>query len=292
LSYSRRVEKPFLTLAEQRRLLCERGLDMLDGETAEQLLYDLNYYRISGYARQFQRAPSSGDENFEPGARLERVVILLRLDSDLRALLFEALSRIEVTVRSRFAHEAGRVHGSSAFYLERDQYLSITPGLDEHLAKARAELLRPRLATVARYRDGTDLSRVPIWVAVEHLSFGMLARMVQYFEDSTPARATAHSLSVPWTGFQSTAHALAVLRNVCAHHGQLWNRRVDIVAPVHKKDRRGERSFDNGSVYSSIIAVKRWMRAIDRQSAWSERLDALLDQDAEFEEGIVRPKPR
>lgn len=243
------MNKPFLTVPQQLELLESRGLGM-DIPSPDRALYDANYYRLSGYARQFQTDPKRGDNTFEPGSSLGRIVDLMRFDDALRRLLFEGLTIVETTMRSRFAHEAGRVHGNRAFYLEHESYLGITPNLGGHISKMESELRRPS-PTVARYRNGPDLSAVPIWVAVEVVSFGMLARMVQYFEDPAAARATAESLSVPWIGFQSTVHAFAVLRNACAHHAQLWHRpsalrllpRRRIAAPSPRTTRTEDRSM-------------------------------------------------
>ena len=286
------MTKPFQTLAEQRETLAKRGLLIGDEQAAERWLHDTNYYRFSGYARQFQIAPRAGRNEFEQGVTFERVIGLLRFDDEFRVLLQEALTIVEISVRSRFAHEAGRVNGDQAFYLDETFYLDITPDLPKAIGKMRSELLRPKLITVERYRDGDDLSKVPIWVAIELVTFGMLARMIQYFDDPTPARATAQSLSLPWQGFQSTLHAFAVLRNLCAHHGQIWHRRLDITAPVLKKDKRFEPEYQANGPYGTIVALKRFVRAIDRTTTWPSRVDAHLLRDSEYAAGIYSPAPR
>ncbi|WP_181032910.1 Abi family protein [Clavibacter michiganensis] len=215
------------------------------------------------------------------------------LDEELRKLLFSGLTEVELSVRSRFAHEAAGVLGSDAFYLRPESCLRMTPDLDSHVTSIERELRRPSV-TVNRYRTGDDLSAVPFWVAIEMVGFGVLARMVQYLGDSTPARLTAQSLSLPWTGFQPTIHALAVLRNACAHHAQLWHRRSNIVAAPERKDLRNERAYarDDGSIYATIIALKRYTRALDRQSPFGDRVDELLDRNASFADGICFPSAR
>jgi abortive infection bacteriophage resistance protein len=213
-------------------------------------------------------------------------------DEALRRLLSTALVEVELTIRARFAHSAASVHGEAAFYLDRRRYLPITRDLDTHIGGLERELRRPS-PMVARYRRGDDLSMVPIWVAIELMSFGTLARMIQYLDDPTPAKKTAETLSLPWTGFQSTVHALAVLRNACAHHSQLWHGRFSIVAAPARKDRRGERACagNDGSVYATIAALKRYMRAIDKErgEAFGTALEELLDDDPEHAEGITFP---
>lgn len=172
------MDKPHLSLAEQRELLRSRGLELSSDEETARALYDRSYYRISGYARQFQVDPKDARNDFVPGTSLAQILELMDLDEELRKLLFSGLTEVELSVRSRFAHEAAAILGSDAFYLRRENYLRITPDLDAHVTSIERELRRPS-ATVNRYRSGDDLSGVPVWVAIEMVSFGVLARMVQ-----------------------------------------------------------------------------------------------------------------
>ncbi len=265
---------------------------MGDAQQAAHALHRLNYYRVSGYGREFQVAPSRGDDDYDAGASLERVLGLMDRDARLRLLLTEALIEIEIGVRSRFAHEAGRVHGSHAFYLESAAYLDSTRDLGSHIAKIRRELLRPQLRTVARYRSGDDLSRVPIWVAIEVVTFGALAKMVWYLDPPLAAQRTADAAGLQRTGFGSSIHSFAVLRNVCAHHGQLWHRSFDVMFATLPKEKKREPRHEPSSVYSGIVVAKRFLKGMNRLPDWSERVSALLDEDAEFRAGILQPAPR
>ena len=286
------MEKPFQTLDRQVELLRKRGLDIGDRDQARQLLHRLNYYRISGYGRQFQEDPSVGKNDFVDGTTLSRLVQLLALDTQLRLLCTEALSEIEIGVRSRFAHEAGSVYGDAAFYLEPASYLDITPDLGQHIGKIRRELSRPKLKTVERYRVGDDLSKVPIWVAIELISFGALAKMMWYLNDPRPSHATADAMRLQHSGFASTIHSFAVLRNACAHHGQLWHRNFDVLFATRTKEKKREPSHTPSGAYTGIVVIKRFLRAMDVLPDWQDRVNTLLDSDTEFRGGILRPSPR
>jgi abortive infection bacteriophage resistance protein len=286
------MHKPFLTLDDQVALLSERGLAIRDARNAVASLLHLNYYRVSGYGRELQVAPSRGDESFRPGTSLERILGLMERDARLRSLLAEALAEIEIGVRSRFAYEAGRELGSRAFYLEPAAYLDITPNLPGHIAKIERELQRPRLRTVGRYRVGDDLTAVPIWVAIEVISFGSVAKTLWYLKTPSPAQRAADALGVQRSGFGSTVHSFAVLRNVCAHHGQLWHRSFDIMFATLPKEKRREPAHAPSSVYSGIVAAKRFLKGMGRLPDWPERVASLLEGDPEYRAGILHPAPR
>ena len=286
------MQKPFLPLAEQVALLRSRGLDVGNADEAAATLHRLNYYRLSGFGRQFQVSPSNGDEAFRNGLTLARLCDLMEMDTRLRSLFGEALAVLELEIRSRFAYEAGNVLGSHAFYLDEAAYLDITPGLVHHIGKLARELSRPKLRTVERYRVGDDLSLVPIWVAIELITFGALAKTLWYLVTPIPAHRTADAIGVQRTGFASTVHSFAVLRNICAHHGQLWHRSFDVMFSTWKKEKKSEPAHDPAGPYSAVIATKRFLKALDRMPDWSSRIDELLDSDADFREGILWPRPR
>lgn len=286
------MAKPFLTLDDQITLLRSRGLDVGKPEDAAADLRRLNYYRVSGYGRQFQTAPSAGDETFAPGASLARILELMSLDAQLRSLLSEALTEIEIGVRSRFAYEAGLEMGPNAFYLDESAYLPVAPDLGAHISKLKRELSRPKLKTVERYKVGDDLTAVPIWVAIELIIFGALAKTLWYLNSPQPALLTADSLGVRRTGFTSAVHSFAVLRNACPHHNQLWHRPLDVMFATLPKEKKREPRFDRASAYSGIVVAKRFLRAMGRLPDWEVRVNELLDSDKDFRSGILQPEPK
>jgi len=66
-------EKDALTWDEQVDLLAERGLAVNDIGTCAEFLAENSYYRFSGYARYFQRAPHEGDDSFLPGTTFQEI---------------------------------------------------------------------------------------------------------------------------------------------------------------------------------------------------------------------------
>ena len=254
-------DKPFKTIDELVALLVdERGLVCSDPDGLAQLFRATNYYRFSGYARQFQRDPKYGDNQFVSGSNASDVMTIMALDNRLRHLLFRQLTVIEIAVRSVLAHELGRTHGSDAFYLDESSYL--------------------------RYRN------VPIWAAVEVMSFGRIASMIEYFADRDSIKASAAVLAVQWDPFGSVVHSLSVLRNLCCHHSQLWHRRLDIQCPVQKKLRPRGIKYDPAGPYAAIIMANHYRKKIDGDTETADEIAALLESNKEFAEGIYSPQPK
>lgn len=280
--------KSFKETSELITLLEGRGLKIDEPDGAE-FLHDFNYYRFTGYSRQFQRNPRAAENDYDLGTTLSEIRSIIRLDADLRRLLGTALTAVELSVRARFAHEAGRVYGGHAFYLDPSNYLGITRDLDRLITTMYSDLQRAKSPTIDRYASDNDYGNVPIWVAVELLPFGTIAKMMMYLSDDIPARRVAESYSLSWEGFTSTIHAFSVLRNQCAHHGQIWHRRPNIQTPVLKKLRpRGVR-YDHQGGYPAIIMLKRYLKEITAGGEWASKIDDLLNSSQILRHGVMEP---
>lgn len=284
--------KTHLTIEQQVDLLGDRGMIIDDRRLAERALLNLNYYRFSGYAREFQDDPRAGRNQFVPGTTFSQVLELIDLDAELRLLMLEALTLIEVRARSALAYESGQLMGDKAFYLEASSYLDITPEIDRHLGKISTDLKRPKQPTVERYRNGEDLSQVPVWVAIEAMSFGTVAKMSWYLNNEDVSKRTASSLGLANSGFSSTLHTFSVLRNKCAHHSQLWNRTFDVLCHALPKEKKREPRHKSPGPYSTVIVAKRWLKAMLGENDWGDRVASLLAQNDEFREGILNPRTK
>jgi len=97
-----KFNKPHLTLEEQLTLLETRSLIVQDRKRAKHFLGHLNYYRLSGYWFPFKQSPTINQ--FRPNTSFEDVLNLYIFDRELRLLVIDAIERIEVSVRSKWAY--------------------------------------------------------------------------------------------------------------------------------------------------------------------------------------------
>lgn len=115
--------KPFKSLDELCNLLIvDRGLACDDSTDLKSFLTRTNYYRFSGYAREFQVNPRYGDNRFVAGTRLDDIRDIVLVDAEMRSLLMKQIAVVEVALRSVLAHEYAKAYGDSAFYLNLDFY--------------------------------------------------------------------------------------------------------------------------------------------------------------------------
>jgi len=113
-----RFEKPALSLEAQVAQWQARGLVIGDPAKAQQSLANIGYYRLSAYGVPFEAPVPDGSprtHQFLPGTTFEQVLGLYVFDRKLRLLVMEALERVEVAVRTRWAHALAMRYGAHAY---------------------------------------------------------------------------------------------------------------------------------------------------------------------------------
>jgi len=212
--------KPCLSWAQQVQLLRQRGLAVGDPAACEEFLAAQNYYRFSGYARYFQRAPQDGDDMFVQDTSFEGIRRIHDADEELRQSLSAQLAHAEILLRSHTAHVIADRHGPYRSYLSAAFYS------DAPSAEPTVE---------ACLRD------------IERGDSGSLAG------------AVASSLGIAQAGFAYRVRALVYLRNRCAHHSRLWNHSIIDAGPtpnnVRTKAKRLAGQFDPRSVLDVVASL-------------------------------------
>lgn len=218
--------KPFLSVDGQLQQLRDRGLMIADAEhtAAQQFLQDHNYYRVSGYFRYFQVDPPSGKNRFRSDTTWEMIQQPYTFDQQLRELLQSGLAEFEIVFRSQLAYLMAK-SGGPVSYLEERTYDNRSGGKprEKLLIDIRQDVDRSDERFVKHHSKRGE--SMPIWAAVEVLSLGTTSKMyglVTDVEGVYRPLATRFGLSV--RASRQVFRSMTVLRNVCAHHGRIWNR--------------------------------------------------------------------
>lgn len=300
------MSKPALPIARQIELLVERGLPVplptdeswetrkSEYHAVVRLLVDNNYYRLSGYWRYFQVRPGQGDNRFTAAASVAQIESVYRFDQDLRTLLIDGLSTLEVTFRSRLAYYL-------ADQLAPDCYLdpaSYTPGLgsagrplrDELIADIQKELSRSKERFVQHHQARGDA--VPVWAVVETLSFGTVSKMYRLLAAASVRTAVSKSFSMPNPQFTaSLMKSMVVLRNHCAHHGRLWNRVPEVPPPVLNKFKNADpQLFQTATPWAWFVMLSELVDVIRHNTVFSTQLSAHLDSRPDLRDGYQYPR--
>lgn len=289
--------KPSLSLREQVELLSRRGLVIDDETECATFLAANNYYRFSGYARYFQRAPHLGDDAFEAGVTFAEIRSIYEADEALRATLTGSLARVELLLRTHAARVIADNHGPYGHFLEKDFYTDVGKG-EPTVEVCLRDIDRSKDRHILRYKtndgDRADYSELPVWSAVEAWSFGTLSKAIERGAGGTLADAVAASTAVAKAGFAYRVRSLVYLRNRCAHHSRLWHHSVLDAGPtpnnVRTKAKRLAGQFEPRSVLDVIASLD---DLAARSGVTCPVLPQLIEQHPRgsvFWEGLVRPK--
>lgn len=290
--------KPSLSCEQQVVLMVQRGLVVDDTAACAEFLTANNYYRFSGYARYFQRAPHLGDDSFEPGSTFEEIRAVYDADEKLRARLAIPLARIELMLRAHVARVIADEHGAYGRFLEEDFYTDVGDR-EPTVELCRRDIDRSKDRHILRYRediagDRADYSRLPVWSAVEAWSFGTLSKAIERGAGGELAGAIAGSIGIAKAGFAYRVRSLVYLRNRCAHHSRLWHHSVLDAGPtpnnVRVKAKRLAGQFEPRSVLDVIASLD---DMLTRGKAAHPLLPELVNEHRSssiFWEGMVRPQ--
>ena len=196
-----------------------RGLSVdIDASDFAAFLRSVNYYRFTGYAIPFQ----VDREHFAKDAKASDILALYHYDRKLRDLLFEALEVIELNFRTIFAHEAARVHGPLG-YLDAANFTDAAKHA-KAVTRLQDEFDRSKEKCVLHFK--ANYANPPVWSVVEIASFGALVHFFRMMQPSDQNKiATTYGYQGNYTA--SYIQHLCVLRNLCAHHGRLYDHQWD-----------------------------------------------------------------
>jgi abortive infection bacteriophage resistance protein len=167
------------TASEQIQLLKSRNLVIENELAAERFLLENNYYRLSGYWRKYQKAPDSNDDRFIDGTTFEKIVAIYELDVLLRNLLQKGTGIFEISFRSKFAYFMAHSEPDGQLsYLQQVSYnnnISNNEKIGDLVEKIKDELKRSSEKYIKHYKGINE--DIPIWAAVEILSFSTVSKM-------------------------------------------------------------------------------------------------------------------
>lgn len=281
-----RYNKPPLSIADQAKQLLNRGLLCNDPPRMEHYLAHIGYYRLSAYCLPFEQPSTdpngSRNHNFKPGTTFEQVLGLYIFDRKLRLLVMEAIERIEVAVRTRWAGAVALRHGSHA-HMQSGLFKCPWQHARD-LARIAGELEKSSETFVVHYRSRyTEPFLPPIWAIVETMSLGTLSRWFENTRDTDAKKEVMKGLGLPTIEvLENILHALTPVRNVCAHHSRLWNRSFAMSLPAIKRmrDRLVPPDAPHNQahhIYNFLVVMEALMRAINPATSWAGRLMKLLE---------------
>ncbi len=289
--------KPALSHEQMIQRLVGRGLDVPDTDRARRYLQQIGYYRLSPYMIPFQ--VGRGDHTFVAGTGFDDVLGLYVFDRQLRLLVLDGLERVEVAVRANLTDTMASI-GGPHWYLDRSWFTSAADHqrlLDLIRDECRDQLLRPAEAPgdqvvypsalehyLTRYAQ-PDLP--PSWVMVELLTIGQLSHLVGNLRQRRHRTAIARGLGINDPLLVSWLRTYNRVRNICAHHGRLWNVGLGVypalptastVAWLTDRNALAAHPDRAKRLYPVLVSIQSILTTVSPHSSWATRLVDLISQ--------------
>lgn len=138
---------------------------------------------------------------------------------------------------------------------------------------------------IQHYYDTYDTPDMPpCWMVFESISFGTIS--VAFKNLAHPEyEAICKRFGLPHPILSSWLHSISYIRNVCAHHSRLWNRRCTIkpiIANAYRQD-----LTPNHTVYAQLVVMQILLGTIAPDNHWAKKVADLLSEHPNIDQSAM-----
>ena len=276
--------KKILSIPQQIQSYIDAGMEITSYAEVEKALKSVGFYRLRGYSFNLY---DNAVKKYIPGTKFEDVFNLYQFDEKLSVLIFSAITKIEVALRVRLA-EALLIHGEplilqdSSIFKDKKQYW-------QNMSAISSEISRSNDVFIKHNFDNHD-GEVPVWAAVEVLSFGTLSKIIKNLKTGTGSTYSILATNYQYQSekgiqvtpskkmFSSWVQSVSVLRNMCAHHSRIYNRTIHTAPEILNTDKVMPASAHNG-LYQILLAMKYLRSSNEDWTIFVDKFDKLIQKN-------------
>lgn len=269
--------KQILTIAQQIQSYIDAEMVITSRADVEKALKSVGFYRLRGYSFHLY---DNATKKYVPGTKFEDILKLYQFDQELSALVFSMISKIEVALRVRLV-EALLIHGEplvlqdSSIFKEKKLYW-------QNMSTVASEIARSNDVFIKHNFDNHD-GEVPVWAAVEVLSFGTLSKIIKNLKTGSGSSYSILAANYQYKSkkgnlvnpsqkmLASWIQGVSVLRNMYSHNSRIYNRTIHTTPEILDADKVTPPPAHNG-LYQILLAMK-YLRSSDED--WTVFVDAF-----------------
>lgn len=278
-----RYSKPAVPFLDQISKLKARGLEFQEEAFAEHTLSRISFYRLRAYTYPFQ---DNSDPNhpFTSKIDFETIIQLYKFDRKLRLLVFDAIEKIEIALRTQIIYHLAISHGSH--WQLNPSLFRDTARFATHLATLQKEVNRSDETFIKHYNGKyTSPTQPPSWMSLEVASMGTLSKFYQNLKQGAEKQTVSDNFGLPDFKFlENWMFCFSSLRNICAHHGRLWNRRLSAIPklPYNTTNqfftKREIKGIYANKLYATICCLNYMVGEIDSHHNFKKKLKKLMSK--------------
>ena len=195
-----------------------------DELSAQHFLSNISYYRLKGYWWEMQR--DRVKHTFYPDTYFEEVIERYNFDRHLRLILFDAIERIEIALRTKMIYHLSLSFG--AYWYRNANLFSNSANHRKLLDHLRREFSYSQEIFIKDHKNRFRNIDAEAWKIMEIASLGTLSKFYKNLKHQLPEKAiiakemglNLHSELASWL------EAITYVRNIIAHHSRLWSRNM------------------------------------------------------------------
>ena len=216
--------EPARIIAEQLQLLKDRGMLFHNETEATHFLQNISYYRIKGYWWDMQS--DRVNHAFQPDTYFEDVIERYNFDRHLRLILFDAIERIEIALRTKMIYHLSLSYGAT-WYLHSNLFVD-TVKHAEHITNLQREFGYNQEIFIKDHKRRHPNTNAEAWKIMEIASMSTLSKYYKNINHQLPEKSliakemglNLHSELSSWL------EAIVYVRNIIAHHSRIWSRNM------------------------------------------------------------------
>lgn len=272
--------KEFLSYHDQIQLMKSRGIkfNKISEKDAMKKISMINYYKLSGYMKNFEIYTDKYDVEFE------EIIKMYEFDRVFSRIIFEMIEKIEIAFKTNLSYylsEHIKLKGLDSFgYLDIEEWVN----LNDKKYTGKHKILEEKLKFKSRITDYTARNVkgcienyfykykkedfVPLWILIEVIDFGMASTMYNDSIHDIQKKVSA-VLNIPIAkDFKFYIKSLKLIRNTVAHNGILWN--FKLINCIKKPLVTQYTDIKEDSIVAVMVVIVEILKAVDGAYNYTE----------------------
>jgi abortive infection bacteriophage resistance protein len=267
-----------VSIPDQIKKLKSRGLHFENEAKASHYLSNISYYRLRAYTYPFQDN-TNPEHPFIKKVSFEDIIQLYVFDRRLRLLIFNAIEKIEIALRTQIIYEYAMTYGG--FWHLKPELYNKPVYFAEHIASLQKEIDRSHETFIEHYRKKySEPKEPPCWMSLEVSSIGLLSKIFSNLKkDDCKNKITNHFGLKDVDILTNWMFCFSNIRNTCAHHGRIWNRRFSQITIPRKPIFQfiNNKEIHPNKIYASICCIQYILNIISPQSDFKNKILELMN---------------
>lgn len=195
-------------------------------------LENISYYRLKGYWWDMQT--NNVQHTFNPNTFFEDILEIYTFDRHLRLILFDAIERIEIALRTKMIYFLSMSHGG-LWYLNSNLFETTPLPSNKSISiyqntilELKKELFRSQEIFIKDHKRRFPNQDADAWKIMEVASMGTLSKLYKNLKHQLPEKSKiANEMGLNLhSELSSWLEAATYIRNIIAHHSRLWSRNM------------------------------------------------------------------